>query len=149
MVAIFTKLPWTSSFCAVVNMYTSTSNATFPRKGANGRVRRVYSAQMGGATSGTPTLGIVIPIFNESSGLAELFRRLGAVLDGLPDLVCRVIFVNDGSTDDSLTLLLDQHRRDARFTVIDLSRNFGQQAAIAAGLSASRADATVVMDGDL
>jgi dolichol-phosphate mannosyltransferase len=60
-----------------------------------------------------------------------------------------VIYVNDGSTDRSLEIMLDQHRRDPRFTIIDLSRNFGQQAAIAAGLAASAADATVVMDGDL
>jgi dolichol-phosphate mannosyltransferase len=94
-------------------------------------------------------LGIVIPIYNESAGLEELFRRLRAVLDGLDDVDGHVIYVNDGSTDGSLEILLDQHRRDPRFTVIDLSRNFGQQAAIAAGLTASAADATVVMDGDL
>ena len=100
-------------------------------------------------STGKPTLGIVIPIYNESSGLDALFRRLGAVLDGLADLESRVICVNDGSTDDSLRQMLDQQRRDPRYTVIDLSRNFGQQAAIAAGLAASAADATVVMDGDL
>jgi glycosyltransferase involved in cell wall biosynthesis len=60
-----------------------------------------------------------------------------------------VIYVNDGSTDGSLEIMLDQYRRDPRFTVLDLSRNFGHQAAIAAGLAASAADATVVMDGDL
>ena len=96
-----------------------------------------------------PTLAIVIPIYNESAGLEELFRRLQAVLDHLREVEPQVICVNDGSTDASLQMLLDQHQRDARFTVIDLSRNFGQQAAIAAGLAASTADATVVMDGDL
>lgn len=101
------------------------------------------------ASPAKPTLGIVIPIYNESTGLEELFRRLAAVLDRLPDYAARVIYVNDGSTDESLTVMLDQQRRDPRFTVIDLSRNFGQQAAIAAGLAASTADATVVMDGDL
>ncbi len=60
-----------------------------------------------------------------------------------------MIYVNDGSTDASLEIMLEQRRRDPRFRVIDLSRNFGQQAAIAAGLAASAADATVVMDGDL
>jgi dolichol-phosphate mannosyltransferase len=74
---------------------------------------------------------------------------LRSVLDGLRSLDSEVIYVNDGSTDGSLDIMLDQHRRDQRFTVIDLSRNFGQQAAIAAGLAASAADATVVMDGDL
>jgi glycosyltransferase involved in cell wall biosynthesis len=105
---------------------------------------------MGASGSSRPaTLAIVIPICNESAGLQELFRRLGAVLDGLVDLEPRVIYVNDGSTDGSLGIMLQQRRLDPRFTVIDLSRNFGQQAAIAAGLAASTADATVVMDGDL
>ena len=100
-------------------------------------------------SSGPATLAIVIPICNESAGLEDLFRRVGAVLDGLPDVESRVIYVNDGSSDRSLEIMLDQRRRDPRITVIDLSRNFGQQAAIAAGLAASTADATVVMDGDL
>lgn len=94
-------------------------------------------------------LAIVIPIWNESSGLEELFVRLQRVLDGLPDLDSQVIYVNDGSTDGSLAIMLEQRRRDRRFTLLDLSRNFGQQAAIAAGLAASSADATIVMDGDL
>ena len=71
------------------------------------------------------------------------------MLDGLRDIDSQVVYVNDGSTDGSLEIMLDHHARDRRFVVIDLSRNFGQQAAIAAGLAASAADATVVMDGDL
>lgn len=96
-----------------------------------------------------PTLAIVIPIWNESTGLEELFGRLQRVLEGLPELDPQVIYINDGSTDGSLEIMLDHRRRDPRFSVLDLSRNFGQQAAIAAGLAASTADATVVMDGDL
>ncbi len=95
------------------------------------------------------TLAIVIPICNESAGLQELFRRLQSVLERLPDIESQVIYVNDGSTDGSLEIMLDHRRQDPRFAVIDLSRNFGQQAAIAAGLAASAADGTVVMDGDL
>ena len=72
-------------------------------------------------------LSIVIPIFNERASLPELYRRVRAVLDGLPELEHRVIYVNDGSTDGSLELMLDQQREDPRFTVVDLSRNFGQQ----------------------
>lgn len=100
--------------------------------------------------SSKPTLAIVIPICNESPSLETLFVRLRSTFDSLPDLEPQVIYVNDGSTDGSLEIMLDQRRRDRRFTVIDLSRNFGQQAAIAAGLAAAAtADATVVMDGDL
>jgi dolichol-phosphate mannosyltransferase len=99
--------------------------------------------------SGSCSLAVVTPIWNESAGLEELFRRLSGALDSLRDVDAHVIYVNDGSSDGSLAIMLDQHRRDRRFTVIDLSRNFGHQAAIAAGLAASDADATVVMDGDL
>jgi dolichol-phosphate mannosyltransferase len=99
--------------------------------------------------SNTPSLAIVIPIYNESAGLEQLFARVRPVLDGLRDIDSQVVYVNDGSTDGSLEIMLDHHARDRRFVVIDLSRNFGQQAAIAAGLAASGADATVVMDGDL
>jgi glycosyltransferase involved in cell wall biosynthesis len=101
------------------------------------------------AQSGKRTLALVIPIYNESTGLEQLFNRLRAVLGGLGQLDSRVIYVNDGSTDGSLQIMLEHHQQDPRFTVVDLSRNFGQQAAIAAGLAASDADATVVMDGDL
>lgn len=95
-------------------------------------------------------LAIVIPIYNESSALAEMYRRLRAALDRLPELDHQVIYVNDGSSDRSLDIMLEQRRQDPRFTVIDLSRNFGQQSAITAGLvAAGDADAVAVLDGDL
>jgi dolichol-phosphate mannosyltransferase len=91
----------------------------------------------------------VIPIYNEREILPELFRRLRAVLDALPDTQTQVIYVNDGSRDGSLEIMIEQNRQDARFTVLELSRNFGHQAALAAGLSVVKADAVVLMDGDL
>ena len=95
-------------------------------------------------------LAIVIPIYNESAGLPELYRRLCAVLDALaPNLVCEVIYVNDGSTDRSLAVMRDQCRDDPRVSIVDLSRNFGQQAALTAGLNAADARAVIMMDGDL
>ena len=71
--------------------------------------------------SARPTLAIVIPICNESSVLEELFARTRAAIDGLPDLDSQVIYVNDGSTDTSLEMMLEHRRGDPRFTVIDLS----------------------------
>jgi glycosyltransferase involved in cell wall biosynthesis len=94
-------------------------------------------------------LTVVIPIYNEVDNLPALSERLRATFARLPELDHEVVYVNDGSTDDSLALMLRQHREDPRFTVLDLSRNFGHQAAIAAGLTAAKADAVVVMDGDL
>jgi len=94
-------------------------------------------------------LAVVIPIFNESETLPELYRRLREALDRLPAFDHQVIYVNDGSTDRSLEIMLDQRRQDPRITIINLSRNFGHQAAITAGLSAADADAVVMLDGDL
>jgi glycosyltransferase involved in cell wall biosynthesis len=94
-------------------------------------------------------LDIVIPIYNEQETLPELYRRLRMVCDQLDKTMCRIIYVNDGSQDDSMRIMLEQHNEDSRFNIIELSRNFGHQAAIAAGLAQATGDAVVVMDGDL
>jgi len=94
-------------------------------------------------------VAVVIPIYNESALIGELSRRLRAVFAGIPDVDFCVILVNDGSTDHSLGLLLEEHARDPRLTILNLSRNFGHQAAITAGLAHADADAVVIMDGDL
>ena len=95
------------------------------------------------------TLAIVIPIYNEEETLPELARRVRAACDSLSDVAWRVIYVNDGSSDRSVPMMLEQHAADGRFTLVDLSRNFGHQAAISAGLAHADADAVVIMDGDL
>src|SRR4051812_42258776 len=95
------------------------------------------------------TLAVVIAIYNEQENLPELFRRLRETFAKLPEVDATVIYVNDGSSDDSLRIMLEQRAEDHRFTVIDLSRNFGQQPAITAGLAEADADAVVMMDGDL
>jgi dolichol-phosphate mannosyltransferase len=97
------------------------------------------------------TLSVVIPIFNEADNLEELTRRLMTSLASLPGGVegTRVIYVDDGSTDASPAMLHAQAEADDRVQVVSLSRNFGHQAAITAGLAASDADAVVIMDGDL
>ena len=92
---------------------------------------------------------IVIPIFNEEENLSELHRRLLTVCDGLNGSSWRVIFVNDGSSDNSLSIMQSLCEQDVRFSVIDLSRNFGHQPAIAAGLAYTEGDAVIIMDGDL
>jgi dolichol-phosphate mannosyltransferase len=94
-------------------------------------------------------LDIVIPIYNEQENLPDLFRRLQDVCNQLDSTACRVIYINDGSRDESLKIMLEQHQTDARFRVLDLSRNFGHQAAITAGLMEASGDAVVIMDGDL
>lgn len=97
-----------------------------------------------------PEIAVVIPVYNEEAVLPELFRRLAAVFDGKSDCAWSAILVNDGSRDRSAGLIADQHARDPRFKLVELSRNFGFQNALAAGLAvAANADAVVTMDADL
>jgi dolichol-phosphate mannosyltransferase len=90
----------------------------------------------------------VIPVFNEQEALPELERRLREVLDRL-DGTAEVLLVNDGSRDRSWRVIGDMARRDPRFKGIDLSRNFGHQVAVTAGLDAASGRAVVIMDADL
>jgi len=93
-------------------------------------------------------LSVVIPIYNEAANIGALHERLGRVLAGLPGRH-ELIFVNDGSRDNSLALLLALAARDGRVRYIDLSRNFGHQIAVTAGLDAAAGAAVVIIDADL
>lgn len=95
------------------------------------------------------TLDIVIPVFNEETILAALFERVGRACDSIPGCEWRVILVNDGSRDSTARLVREQHERDPRFCLLSLSRNFGHQPAITAGLAHASADAAIIMDADL
>lgn len=95
-----------------------------------------------------PEYSFVIPIHDERETLRELFTRLRAVMDQL-DADSEVVLVDDGSTDGSYELMREMHADDQRFGVIRLSRNFGHQVAITAGLDHARGDAVVIMDADL
>jgi polyisoprenyl-phosphate glycosyltransferase len=101
-------------------------------------------------TAHTPSVAIVIPVFNEESVLPELFARLEALFAKPGGNAWRVVFVNDGSRDRSAELIRAQGGRDARFELVELSRKFGFQSALSAGLAhAAGADAVVTMDADL
>jgi dolichol-phosphate mannosyltransferase len=93
-------------------------------------------------------LSIVIPIYNEEQILPELHRRLSATFSKLPYRP-EFVFIDDGSRDSSLPILLSLHARDARVKIISLSRNFGHQLAISAGIAHASGDAVIIMDGDL
>lgn len=97
-----------------------------------------------------PQIAIVIPAFNETAVLPQLFARLAAVFDAQPDIAWRAILIDDGSRDRTAELVEQQCARDPRFRFVALSRNFGFQSALAAGLAECRAmDAVVTMDADL
>jgi glycosyltransferase involved in cell wall biosynthesis len=93
-------------------------------------------------------LSVVVPVYNEEAVLAEFHRRLTSVLDGL-EADAEIVYVNDGSADRSMALLAQFHGSDTRVAVVDLSRNFGKEIAMSAGLDYAHGDAVVVMDADL
>jgi glycosyltransferase involved in cell wall biosynthesis len=93
-------------------------------------------------------LSLVIPVFNEEGVLAELHRRLADALRDLPARI-EILFVNDGSSDNTLQTLEKLRATDTRICVLDLSRNFGKEIAMSAGIDYARGDAVVIMDADL
>ena len=97
-----------------------------------------------------PLVSVVSPVYQEEAGIEEFHRRLAASLDGLTDeLRFEIVYVNDGSKDRSLDLLEKIANDDDRVRVVDLSRNFGHQVALSAGVDHARGDAVVVIDSDL
>ena len=101
------------------------------------------------STMNTETLiSVVVPAYNEQEVLPEFHRRMTAVLSALP-FRWEIIYVNDGSKDATL-LVLDQLRRaDEHVAIVDLSRNFGKEIALTAGLDHAGGDAVIVIDADL
>lgn len=94
-------------------------------------------------------LSLVIPVYNEAEGIPHLRAALQEWMDSRSGTKFEVVLVNDGSGDDSLVLLREWALSDTRIRVISLSRNFGHQAAITAGLEHVTGQAVVVMDADL
>jgi glycosyltransferase involved in cell wall biosynthesis len=94
-------------------------------------------------------LSIVVPVYAEAANLTRLWARLCATLASLSTYEWEVIFVNDGSPDDSLAKLASLAARDPRCRVVDLSRNFGKEIALTAGLDVARGEAVIFMDADL
>ena len=98
------------------------------------------------SNSAESKLTVVVPAYNEEEVLPEFHRRLTAVLD-IMDGPCEILYVNDGSSDGTLAVM--EGFRDPRVAVIDLSRNFGKEIALTAGLDHARGDAVIVIDADL
>lgn len=93
---------------------------------------------------------IVIPVYREANNLERLYERLEKVTGALPVFTWEYLLVNDGSPDHSLELLRQLAKRDAKVKVLDLSRNFGKEIALTAGVhDAHTADAVICMDADL
>ncbi|MGD0104397.1 MAG: glycosyltransferase family 2 protein [Rhodopila sp.] len=94
-----------------------------------------------------PTISVIVPAYNEASGLDDFHRRLTRALVALDSW--EVVYVNDGSTDSTLSAMEALQRTDDRVGLVSLSRNFGKEIAITAGLDHAAGDAVVVIDADL
>ncbi len=96
-----------------------------------------------------PRVSLAIPVYNEASVIPELLVRTGAVLDQLPGGPHEIVFVDDGSRDQTWALLEQAAKDDPRIVAVSLSRNFGHQSALSAAMDEVRGDVVVVMDADL
>mgnify|MGYP000850313239 CR=1 FL=1 len=94
-------------------------------------------------------LTILIPAYNEQEVLPQLFPRLDALAKTVDAYEFEFLFVNDGSTDETLSLLQAKAKNDSRISYVNLSRNFGKEVAMLAGFDHARGDATVIIDADL
>lgn len=95
-----------------------------------------------------PPISVIVPCFNEEEGIAECHRRLTEVLSSF-DTWYEIVYVNDGSKDSTPSQLAAIHAFDSNVTVIELSRNFGHQPAVTAGLEAAKGQVVVIIDADL
>ncbi len=93
-------------------------------------------------------VSIIVPVYNEESGLREFYDRLSRVLDK-ESTNFEIIFVNDGGYDGSLECMKGIQARDRRVKILDLTRNFGNQIAVSAGIDYASGDAVITMDADL
>ncbi len=95
-----------------------------------------------------PEVSVVTPVYNESAIIPKLYARLKATLQGISPSH-EIVFVDDGSSDDSLSVLRREVEGDPKVVILELTRNFGHQAAISAGFDIARGSVVVLMDGDL
>ena len=93
-------------------------------------------------------ISVVVPVYNEQENLDYLFQRLLGVLQGL-GLIYEIICINDGSRDDTLKDLVDYHHRYPEIKIVNLSRNFGKEIALSAGLDYTQGKVVVIIDADL
>src|SRR6202049_5045083 len=111
----------------------------------------VSSLSTTAANAAAQGLSIVVPFYNEAAGLASLHQRLGDLAKVVKDrygLSCEVVYVDDGSADATLTIARGLAAAALDVQVVSLSRNFGKEAALMAGLDHARRGAVLFMDGD-
>ena len=92
---------------------------------------------------------ILVPAYNEEEVLNMLYDRLSSIINSMPAYDFEILFVNDGSKDKTLNLIQDLREKDKRVCYLNLSRNFGKEIAMIAGLDYSKGDAVIIIDADL
>lgn len=95
------------------------------------------------------TITILVPAYNEEEVLDQLYSRLTGVFQGIPNYNFEILFVNDGSKDRTLDIIKEFRANDKRISYVDLSRNFGKETAMIAGLDHAIGDAVIIIDADL
>lgn len=94
-------------------------------------------------------VSLVVPFYNEGTGVDAFFKAISAALASVDAVAFEFVCIDDGSKDDTLARLLAASRSDPRIKILELSRNFGKEAALTAGLDAATGDAVIPMDADL
>ena len=95
------------------------------------------------------TVTILVPAYNEQAVLAPLYKRLTALANNNKKYNFEFLFINDGSTDNTLSIIKNYAKTDTRISYVNLSRNFGKEPAMLAGFDYTTGDATVIIDADL
>ena len=95
------------------------------------------------------TITLLVPVYNEESVLPQLFKRLDEFTKNTPNYQFEFLFINDGSVDKSFSIITEQSKKDSRISYINLSRNFGKEIAMIAGIDHVKSDALVIIDADL
>lgn len=94
-------------------------------------------------------LSLIIPVFNEEAAIPIFLKKIDNIFNNIEYITLEIVFVNDGSSDDTLAKLLEIQYHDPRIIVVDLSRNFGKEAALSAGLEIANGRVIVPLDVDL
>ncbi len=94
-------------------------------------------------------ISIIVPAYNEEESLPFLYERLTKLIDSIENYEFEVLFINDGSKDRTLEIIKELRQKDERFCYVNLSRNFGKEVAMMAGLDYAKGDAVIFIDADL
>jgi len=122
-----------------------------PTKNNNCSKKSIFYSQENSAEnkkSQQALLSIIVPVYNEQEVIAQCHQRLSAVADTLT-INTEIIYINDGSSDNTLQILQGLQQQDSRIAIIDLSRNFGKEVTMTAGLDYAEGDAVIIIDADL